>query len=72
MTIDLVFLLLILHFYKKIRIGKGEWIAIAMVCLGLSGALIFSNPTTGQKGYDVSNLLVVIYVISAIILVVFF
>jgi drug/metabolite transporter (DMT)-like permease len=69
MTIDLVFLLLLLHFHKHVHIGAHELIAIAMICLGLSGALVFASPTAGKVMPGNKKVVLVICVISAIILV---
>lgn len=69
MVVDLVFLMLILHFYKKVKMGKYEWLAIAMICLGLSGTLIFASPSTASKPYSETSLSVSMVTVALIILI---
>jgi hypothetical protein len=67
MTFDLVFLMLILHFHKHVTVGKREWLAIAMICVGLSGMLISAEPTASQKPYVSSRLLLTSLIVAVII-----
>jgi drug/metabolite transporter (DMT)-like permease len=69
MTIDLVFLMLILHFNKHVPAGKREWGAIAMICVGISGMLISAAPQSGQQPYLVSRVILVSTIIAVVIAV---
>ncbi len=67
MTIDLVFLLLILHFFKNVRVGKREWLAIVMVCGGISGMLISAMPKVCHKPLILTHFLLVALLVLALI-----
>ncbi|MHB1865258.1 MAG: DMT family transporter [Candidatus Saccharimonadales bacterium] len=69
LTIDLIFLLFILYFEKHVPIGKREWIAILMICIGLSGTLLFASPKAGQQPYQTSSLILIICVITTLVLI---
>lgn len=72
MTIDLIFLLLILHFNKKLAIGRREILAIFMICLGISGALIFAQPKNSNLPFNRLSLFVSVSFIALIILIAIF
>lgn len=69
MTVDLVFLMLILHYNKHVPVGIKEWLAIAMICVGLSGMLISADPHAGQKPYMLSRLILVSLITAVVIAV---
>lgn len=69
MTIDLIFLLIILHFNKHVSIGKRELLAIFMICVGISCTLLFAKPVAGQRPYSVSSLIFVICLAAAVIMI---
>ncbi len=69
LTIDLVFMMLILHFSKHVSVGKREWAAIVMICAGLSGMLASANPVSGKKPYQLPRLTLSVIIIAIIILI---
>jgi drug/metabolite transporter (DMT)-like permease len=52
LTIDLVFILLILHFRYHVRTGLRGWVAVLMVCVGLSGLLASAQPHHGHQRFE--------------------
>ena len=50
LTMELVFLLLLLHFYFKVPAGLREWGAVMAICGGLSLLLLVANPRGGHMG----------------------
>ena len=69
LTIDLVFMMLILHYSKHVPVGKREWAAIIMICSGLSGMLASANPVAGKKPYQLPRLTLSVIIIAIIILI---
>lgn len=67
MTMDLVFLLLLIHFVLHIRIPRAGWISMIVVALGLSGLLAAARPEGGQVPIDFSVWLIVFVVIGSAI-----
>ncbi len=69
LTVDLIFLMLILHFRYKVAAGPREWGAIALMCLGLSGLIASTNPQTGHRAFDAGHWLgatgVALFIIAA-------
>lgn len=52
MTVDLIFMLIILAMFYKVPIGKREWLSAVAICLGLSSLLITSHPVGGHLDFD--------------------
>jgi drug/metabolite transporter (DMT)-like permease len=52
LTVDLVFIMLILHVHYHIGSNTQGWVAIAMVCLGLGGLIASSQPNRGFHHFD--------------------
>ena len=48
LTLDLVFIMLILRFKYLVRHGPQAWSAVAMICIGLSGLLASAQPHHGH------------------------
>ena len=55
LTLDIVFLVLILHFHFKVPAGLREWGAVAAICGGLSILLIIANPRGGHLEFSGVN-----------------
>jgi len=55
LTVDLVFLLLILHFKYQMKSGRKEWLAVASICVGLSGLMLSANPQPGNRPFDAAS-----------------
>ncbi len=51
LTLDLVFLVLFMHFRYKLKTGKQEWIPVAAIVLGLCAFFIVSHPESGHAPY---------------------
>ncbi len=69
LTIDLIFMMLILHSSKHVPVGKREWAAILMICSGLGCMLASANPVAGKKPYELSRLTLSVMIIGIIILI---
>jgi drug/metabolite transporter (DMT)-like permease len=54
LTIDLVFIMLILHYRYKVHSGIQEWSAVAMICLGLGGLLASAHTRPGQQSFELA------------------
>jgi len=55
LTMDLVFLMLILHFYFRVPAGLREWGAVVATCGGLSMLLVAANPRGGHLVFSGTN-----------------
>lgn len=55
LTMDLVFLMLLLHFYFKVPAGLREWGAVVGICGGLSMLLVAANPRGGHLVFSADN-----------------
>lgn len=66
LSLELVFLMILLHFRKNLPVGKREWLGIALICVGLSGTLIAADPHSGQKPYALFRLVLVISLMAGI------
>lgn len=69
LTSDLVFLMLIMHFYFRIPTGKREWGAVAAICLGLSGLLFTAHPVEGELPFSASPWPVVLGTIGGLLII---
>jgi len=69
LAVELVFILLILHFYKGMAVGKKEWAAILLIIGGLTGMIISAQPKAGTHPFYVSGLIVASSVVAGIIAV---
>lgn len=68
MTVDLLFLLVILHFKLGVEAGRREWLGVLALCAGLSGLLVVADPRNGQLSFDVGNWTITSAIIVAILL----
>ncbi|HET8991698.1 MAG TPA: DMT family transporter, partial [Candidatus Saccharimonadales bacterium] len=55
LTLDLVFLVLFLHFRYKLKTGKKEWITLTAIVLGLCSLFVISDPQKGNTHYVAIN-----------------
>jgi drug/metabolite transporter (DMT)-like permease len=69
LTVDLVFMMLILHFFKNTPVGKLEWLAIILICIGLSGMFLSADPKAGKRPFPISHLILVSAIIAVIIVI---
>lgn len=69
MTTDLIFMLVIIHFYLGNRIQKSGWIAMIAVAAGLSGLLAAAEPHGGHTPIGISNWIIVFAAIGTAIVV---
>jgi hypothetical protein len=68
MTVDLVFLMLILRFRYKVTTGTREWLAVAGIVLGLSGLLIAADPRSRMNPFDGTHWLIISIISTVVIL----
>lgn len=68
LTVDLVFLLLLLHFYFRIPAGRREWSAVLAICGGLSMLLAAANPRGGHLEFSGLYWLITSTVVAVVIL----
>lgn len=52
MTMDLIFIMVLLRYFYGIPIGKREWWAALAVCIGLAGLLVVAQPKGGQLEFN--------------------
>ncbi len=52
LTLDLVFLFLILHFKYHLQTGKKEWLAVLAIVIGVGLLFIVSDPQSGHAPYN--------------------
>ncbi len=69
LTVDIVFVMLILHFYYKVPAGFKEWGGVFAVCFGLSAVLLAARPHGGHAATIGTKWVVVGIVITSIIVV---
>lgn len=73
LTIDLVFLMLILYWRYHLNIGRLEWAATAMICSGLSLLLWVASPQTGHQPFMASRWLeTALPILAVIIMAIYF
>jgi len=68
LTIDLVFLLVLIHWRLKLWVKLRDWIAVGAIILGLSGLMFTSNPHGGRLNYQTLPWIVLVSIIGPIIL----
>lgn len=64
---DIVFLLLILRFVLKVKVGKQGFIGVGLLVVGLSGLLVVADPRSGQRTMDNMSWLLAVIVVGSII-----
>lgn len=69
MTMDLIFLMVLLHFKYKVSAGPREWLAVAALAAGISGFLVAADPVSGNMTPAGINWLVAAVTSSVIIII---
>ncbi|HET8690447.1 MAG TPA: DMT family transporter [Candidatus Saccharimonadales bacterium] len=72
MTMDLIFIMVILRYGYKIPIGRREWWSAAAVCVGLAGLLVVAQPHGGKSALDPIKWVVLSGVVTIMIVVTIF
>ncbi len=68
LTTDLIFLLLILHFKLKLRVGLKEWLAVAAMIIGMSGLFVAAHPQGGSVEFQAFPWIITTLSITSVIL----
>jgi len=69
LTIDLVFLLLLIHWRMKVWIQLRDWIALAAIIIGLVGLFLITNPRGGDLNYRPFPWLILISIMAPIVFI---
>lgn len=72
LTIDLVFMLLILHYKYNVHANPRDWGAIAMICIGLTGLLISTDVRHVRHHFSYSSWVAAVSVILFLIIAAIF
>jgi drug/metabolite transporter (DMT)-like permease len=67
LTMDLVFLLLFIYFTVGVRAGVREWLAVGLICSGLSVLFVAARPRGGQLEYSVFPWIVIVLTLGAFV-----
>ncbi len=69
LTCDLIFLLVLIHWYLKIKVKVRDWISAVAIIAGLSGMLIAARPRGGHLNYSATPWVILISLMGPIIIV---
>lgn len=65
LTVDLIFLFLILYFRYHLRTERREWIGVAIICVGLAALLSTANPTESNTQFHALRWIIVAAAVMA-------
>jgi len=69
LTIDLVFLLLLIHWRMKVWIQLRDWLSLAAIIAGLVGLFLITNPTGGDLNYRPFPWVILISIMTPIVVI---
>lgn len=53
LTLNLVFLVIFMHFRFKLETGMREWLSVGAIVVGLSGLFVIADPKNGHRPYHI-------------------